>query len=425
MVRELIETEMPHEYWVEAEVSELREVGGHCYMDLIQKDIFNNTPVAKASARCWRSSWNGIKARFVRVTHKVPGPGMKMLLKVSAQFHENYGFSWIVSDIDPTFTLGDMAAKRQQILRQLEAEGIIYYNKELVLPLFTQRIAVISSATAAGYGDFCNHLDENEHGYVFYTQLFEAVMQGEGLEQSIIAAINRIEDQAAHFDCIVITRGGGATSDLSGFDALDLARKVAICSLPVITAIGHDRDESVLDIISSTRLKTPTAAAAFFIDRLREVEIRIDDAHQRILRAVDQTVSKEKLRLNHLALRIPSLFAIAKTRQNAKIDTLFMRAVNACNRTTTNKRHRIEQLAQTIPPAVLRKLSQEKHRLEMLASKVSNLDPQLLLDRGYSITTFEGKAVKDSTLLPVDAIIETRLKSGRLTSKVINVDNQS
>ena len=416
---------MPHEYWVEAEVSELREVGGHCYMDLIQKDIFNNTPVAKASARCWRSSWNGIKARFVRVTQKVPGPGMKMLLKVSAQFHENYGFSWIVSDIDPTFTLGDMAAKRQQILRQLEAEGIIYYNKELVLPLFTQRIAVISSATAAGYGDFCNHLDENEHGYVFYTQLFEAVMQGEGVEQSIIAAINRIEDQAAHFDCIVITRGGGATSDLSGFDALDLARKIANCSLPVITAIGHDRDESVLDIISNTRLKTPTAAAAFFIERLREVEIRIDDAHQRILRAVEQAVGNEKLRLNHLALRIPSLFAIVKTRQNAKIDTLFMRAVNACNRTTTNKRHRIEQLAQTITPAVLRKVSQEKHRLEMLASKVSNLDPQLLLDRGYSITTFEGKAVKDPTLLPVDAIIETRLKSGRLTSRVINVDNQS
>ena len=172
-------------------------------------------------------------------------------------------------------------------------------------------------------------------------------------------------------------------------------------------------------------MKTPTAAAAFFTERLREVEIRIDDAHQRILRAVEQAVGNEKLRLNHLALRIPSLFAIVKTRQNAKIDTLFMRAVNACNRTATNKRHRIEQLAQTIPPAVLRKVSQEKHRLEMLASKVSNLDPQLLLDRGYSITTFEGKAVKDPTLLPVDAIIETRLKSGRLTSRVINVDNQS
>ena len=291
LVRELIETEMPHEYWVEAEISELREVGGHCYMDLIQKDIYNNTPVAKASARCWRSSWNGIKARFIRVTQKTPRQGMKMLLKVSAQFHENYGFSWIVSDIDPTFTLGDMAAKRQQILRQLEAEGVINANKELPLPLFTQRIAVISSATAAGYGDFCKHLSENEHGYVFQTQLFEAVMQGEGVEQSIIAAINRIEDQTAPFDCIVITRGGGATSDLSGFDALDLARKIAYCSLPVITAIGHDRDESVLDIISNTRLKTPTAAAAFFIDRLREVEIRIDDAHQRILRAVEESLA--------------------------------------------------------------------------------------------------------------------------------------
>ena len=345
LVRETLELEMPDEYWVEAEISELREVNGHCYMGLIQKEEHSNTPVAKASAKCWRSSWVGIKNRFVQVTSKLPQQGMKMLLKVSAQFHENYGFSWIVSDIDPTFTLGDMAAKRQQILSQLEKEGVVNANKELELPLFTQRIAVVSSASAAGYGDFCNHLAENEYGYRFYTQLFAAIMQGEEVEQSVISAIEMIEDRRDEFDCIVITRGGGATSDLSGFDTLNLARKVAYCSLPVITAIGHDRDESVLDIISNKRLKTPTAAAAFFIDRLREVEQRLDEAYQRMLRTVQHVYDREKNRFLHLSSRIPTLFAVVESKQKARLDALFVRAVNHFGQTVMRRRFHVDKLS--------------------------------------------------------------------------------
>ena len=190
LVRAAIEQVMPHEYWVEAELSEAKEWGGHCYMDLIQKDEHTNTPVARASAKCWKSTWMLLRPHFERVTGQRLHAGMKVLLKVFAQFHENYGFSWIVTDIDPTYTMGDMARKRQEIIRQLKEEGVFDLQKELTLPLFAQRIAVISSANAAGYGDFCNQLADNEYGYAFHTQLFPAVMQGEGVEQSVISALN-------------------------------------------------------------------------------------------------------------------------------------------------------------------------------------------------------------------------------------------
>ena len=270
LVREVIECEMPNEYWVEAELSECRESRGHCYMELIQKDEQNATPVAKASAKCWASKWMIVRPYFERTTGQQLHAGMKVLLKVYPQFHEAYGFSWIVTDIDPTYTLGDMARKRQEIIRQLKDQGIFDLQKELHLPLFCQRIAVISSQTAAGYGDFCNQLSDNPYGFKFQTRLFPAIMQGEGVEQSIIAALERIfseysdfsdhsENTVPPFDCVVIIRGGGATSDMSGFDTLALAENVANFPLPIITGIGHDRDESILDMVSHTRVKTPTS----------------------------------------------------------------------------------------------------------------------------------------------------------------------
>ena len=192
LVRETLALEMPDEYWVEAELSEAREVRGHCYMELIQKDEHSNTPVAKASAKCWASTWQLVKPHFMRVTGQEIHAGMKVLLKVYAQFHESFGFSWIVTDIDPTYTMGDMARKRMEIIRQLKEEGVFELQKELQLPMFCQHIAVISSANAAGYGDFVNQLENNEHGFRFHTQLFPAVMQGEGVEQSVIGALNKI-----------------------------------------------------------------------------------------------------------------------------------------------------------------------------------------------------------------------------------------
>ena len=394
LVRETIECEMPNEYWVEAELSECRELRGHCYMELIEKDKQTATPIAKASAKCWASKWILVRPYFERTTGQRLVAGMKVLLKVYPQFHEAFGFSWIVTDIDPTYTLGDMARKRQEIIRQLKEEGVFDLQKELTLPLFCQRIAVISSETAAGYGDFCNQLADNPYGFQFQTQLFPAIMQGEGVEQSIINALERIYDQP--FDCVVIIRGGGATSDMSGFDTLALAEHVANFPLPIITGIGHDRDESILDMVSHTRVKTPTAAAALLIDHLKEVLDTVNNAQNSITRLVQQKLSTLSTQLSSVSEAIPRLFSIVKTRQEAKIDAL----------------------QQRLPMLIERRLLAENHRLQLMEEKLKALDPQLLLKRGYSITLHKGRAVKDATTLKAGDEIETRLAQGLIHSIV-------
>ena len=370
IVRETIECEMPDEYWVEAELSECRESRGHCYLELIEKDEQTATPIAKASAKCWASKWAMVRPYFERTTGQRLVAGMKVLLKVYPQFHEAFGFSWIVTDIDPTYTLGDMARKRQEIIRQLKEEGVFDLQKELTLPLFCQRIAVISSETAAGYGDFCNQLSNNPYGFQFETHLFPAVMQGEGVERSLIDALGRIYE--APFDCVAIIRGGGATSDLSGFDTLALAEHVANFPIPIITGIGHDRDECILDMVSHTRVKTPTAAAALLIDHLKEV-----------LDVINQSQD-----------RLTQLFSVVKTRQEAKIDAL----------------------QQRIPMLLERRLLAERHRLQLMEEKLKALDPQLLLKRGYSITLCKGKTVRDPQSLHAGDEIETRLEKGTIKS---------
>ena len=223
MVKDASEMQLPDEYWVEAELAECRERGGHCYLELIEKEDNTNTPVAKASAKCWRQTWLMLQPYFERTTGQPLRTGMKVLLKVYAQFHEAYGFSWIVTDIDPTYTLGDMARKRQEIIRQLKEEGVFDLQRELCIPRFAKRIAVISAEGAAGYGDFCRQLEDNEYGFKFEVTLFPAIMQGEQVESSVVAALNSIYDCIRDFDVVVIIRGGGATSDLSGFDTLALA----------------------------------------------------------------------------------------------------------------------------------------------------------------------------------------------------------
>ena len=400
LVRETIECELPHEYWVEAELSECRESRGHCYMELIEKDEQTATPIAKARANCWAQKWVMIRPYFERATGQRLVAGMKVLLKVYPQFHEAFGFSWIVTDIDPTYTLGDMARKRQEIIRQLKEEGVFDLQKELTLPLFCQHIAVISSETAAGYGDFCNQLADNPYGFQFQTQLFPAIMQGEGVEGSIINALERIYDQP--FDCVVIIRGGGATSDMSGFDTLALAEHVANFPLPIITGIGHDRDESILDMVSHTRVKTPTAAAALLIDHLKEVLDTVNNAQNSITRLVQQKLSTLSTQLSSVSEAIPRLFSIVKTRQEAKIDAL----------------------QQRLPMLIERRFLAENHRLQLMEEKLKALDPQLLLKRGYSITLHKGKAVKDASQLKEGDEIETVLEKGKLHSIVKDISTK-
>lgn len=385
------------EYWVEAELSECRESRGHCYMELIQKDEQTATPIAKASAKCWANKWLTIRPYFERTTGQQLHAGMKVLLQVYPQFHEAYGFSWIVTDIDPTYTLGDMARKRQEIIQKLKAEGVFDLQKELQLPVFCQRIAVISSQTAAGYGDFCNQLADNPYGFKFETQLFPAIMQGEGVEQSIISALEQIYDMP--FDCVVIIRGGGATSDMSGFDTLALAENVANFPIPIITGIGHERDESILDMISHTRVKTPTAAAALLIDHLKGVLETIEGAQSMITHYVQQKLSIANSQLSIISESIPRLFSIVKTRQEAKIDALYTR----------------------LPMLIERRFTSERHRLQLMDEKLKALDPTLLLARGYSITMHNGRAVKDASQLPPGAEIETRLAKGTIHSVIKSV----
>ena len=413
LVRDVISMSLPDSYWVEAELSEAREgYGGHCYMELIEKDEHSNTPIAKAHASCWRNRWMLLKPQFERVTGQRIHAGMKVLLKVHAQFHENYGFSWIVDDIDPTYTMGDMARKRMEIIQTLKEEGVFDLQKELKLPMFCQRIAVISSATAAGYGDFCNQLADNGYGLQFTTALFAATMQGEGVEQSVISALNRINEEWENWDCVVIIRGGGATSDLSGFDTLALAENVANFPLPIITGIGHERDESVLDMISFQRVKTPTAAAAFLVDHLTEVYARIEDAQEAIVNYVKRRLQVERMKFERLSTQIPTLFSLVKVRQSNRLDQLLNRLKVKAERILADGLHRLEMLEARLKEPVARKLERELHRIDMLSQRAIAQDPERLLSRGYSITLKDGKSIKDASQLKAGDEIETRFAKG-------------
>ena len=423
MVRDVVELGMPGSYWVEAELSEVRERSGHCYMELVQKDLTGNSTVARASARCWRSTWASVRPGFEQVTGEHFRAGLKVLLQVHAQFHENFGFSWIVTDIDPAYTLGDMARRRQEIIRILKEEGVFDLNKELCLSLFASRIAVVSSESAAGYGDFCNQLDTNAYGFAFSVRLFPAVMQGERTEGSIISALDAINSEADDFDCVVIIRGGGAVSDLSAFDSLALAENVANFPLPVITGIGHERDESVLDMVANKRVKTPTAAAALLIENLKHTYDRIVQAQERISVSVSRRMDYERVRLERVSGRIPVLFSLVKTRQQARIDSFFARVGAAAGRIVAEERLRLDRLSVALSPAVRQRLSAENHRLELLGQRISAVDPAILLRRGYSITLHNGRAVYSPGQLSDGDVIETRLAEGNVRSVVRNKDN--
>ena len=395
MVRETIERQMDGKYWVEAELSDLHD-RNHCYMELVENDPFGPTPLAKARAVCWANRWTALRSKFERQTQQQLRPDIKVRMMVTPTFHEAYGFAYQVSDIDPDYTLGDIVRKRMEIIRQLKEAGIFDLQRELVLPRFAQRIAVISSAQAAGYGDFCHQIDDNSYGLSFSHELFAAIMQGEQVEQSVIAALDRINARIDEFDVVVIIRGGGATTDMSGFDTLALAENVANFPLPIITGIGHDRDECILDMVSYMRVKTPTAAAAFLIDHLSEVYTALVSARERISRIAERHLAYEKMRLKQLADRIPTLFALTRERQTKRIDALA---------------HRLDS-------AATQRLERERHRLQLVAQRAQAQDPIHILRRGYSITLHNGHALRSGDELADGDIIETRLEQGTLKSEI-------
>lgn len=397
LVKRTIRDRMSETYWVQAELSDVRSnYSGHCYLEFIQKDASGNNLIAKARGIIWSNIYKMLKPYFEQETGQAFASGIKVLVRVSVDFHELYGYSLTVLDIDPTYTVGDMERKRREILRLLEEEGVIDLNKELEMPVLPQRIAVISSATAAGYGDFCNQLSNNPRGYGFYTELFPAIMQGERVEESIIAALDAIYARLEAFDVVVIIRGGGATSDLSGFDTYELAANCAQFPLPIITGIGHERDDTVIDLIAHTRVKTPTAAAAFLIACMDQVADRLDNLSFRLQQGVRNRLLWEHRRIEGLKQRIPS--AVYKRISDAKYGLL------AANR--------------DLQMATRQCLSMKKHRLELLQQRLNDALPEKQLARGYSITLKNGKAVKDASALKERDTLVTLLYKGKVESVI-------
>lgn len=397
LVKRTIRDRMSETYWVQAELSDVRSnYSGHCYLEFIQKDASGNNLIAKARGTIWSNIYKMLKPYFEQETGQAFASGIKVLVRVSVDFHELYGYSLTVLDIDPTYTVGDMERKRREILRLLEEEGVIDLNKELEMPVLPQRIAVISSATAAGYGDFCNQLSNNPRGYGFYTELFPAIMQGERVEESIIAALDAIYARLEAFDVVVIIRGGGATSDLSGFDTYELAANCAQFPLPIITGIGHERDDTVIDLIAHTRVKTPTAAAAFLVACMDQVADRLDNLSFRLQQGVRNRLLWEHRRIEGLKQRIPS--AVYKRISDAKYGLL------AANR--------------DLQMVTRQFLSMKKHRLELLQQRLNDALPEKQLARGYSITLKNGKAVKDASALKEGDTLVTLLYKGKVESVI-------
>ena len=418
LVRASIRACLPNEYWVQAELSDVRSnYSGHCYLEFVQKDTRSNALIAKARGIIWSNVYTRLRPYFERETGQAFVSGIKVLVKVTVDFHEQYGYSLTVVDIDPTYTLGDMARRRKEILLRLQQEGVLTLNKELEMPVPAQRIAVISSATAAGYGDFCNQLLHNEFGFVFYPKLFPAIMQGEKVESSIISALEQIYRQVSLWDAVVIIRGGGATSDLSGFDTYDLAANCAQFPLPIITGIGHERDDTVLDMVSHTRVKTPTAAAEYLIANLRTTAEALESYAAVLSTVIPERLAREKERLDRWVSRIPTQVQIRLQREEFRQERVYGRMKTAWQNRLVKEEFRL-QLLPRLSVALNSRIQKENHRMELLEQQVKAASPERLLKKGYSITLKNGKAVTDVSQLEPGDEVETRIAKGSFISIV-------
>lgn len=390
--------EMPDAYWVQAEISSISPSSqGHCYLELVQKDTSGKMFLAKAKANIWRNTWLRLKPYFEAETGESLKVGMKVLLQVTVTFHEVYGYSLVVQDMDPTYTMGDMARRRKEIIDQLTKDGVIGLNRELEIPVLPQRIAVISSATAAGWGDFRNQLANNVYGFRFYVKLFQAAMQGDDVERSVISALDAVAACRDDFDIVVIIRGGGAVSELSCFDSYNLAYNIANFPLPVITGIGHERDDTVADVVAHTKVKTPTAAAEFIISRVFDTAQLLEMLVRRMGDAVAERMNAENIRLERLAQKIPSLFAVLKVRHEQLLENMWNRSVTG----------------------VRNLLTVRSHKLELLEKSINAADPALILKRGFSLTRCNGHVVSRASDLKKGDRLTTVLADGTVESEII------
>ncbi len=396
-VRNAVQQALPETYWLRAETSDVRRNrNGHCYLEFIEKNTITDSIIAKARGVIWSDTYEMLSQYFESATGKQLTSGLNVLVCVSVDFHELYGFSLTVVDIDPSYTIGDIARNRQIVINRLEEEGVLTLNKELELPEITNRIAVISSPTAAGYEDFCHQLEKNRPGFKFYVKLFPAIMQGDRTEASIISALEKIYMHKDHFDVVAIIRGGGASADLNCFDSYLIANNIAQFPLPVISGIGHERDVTVADIVSNTRAKTPTAVAEFIIDHMSVTASELIDIQNRVITESQNIIEKENNSL---------VFASKEVIHSAKILLQKQFAV-------------VDKYSLSIKNGVRESINTNKYYLENREQFVNMVSPENILKRGYSLTLKNGKVITSVGDFEVGDKIETRLKDGSVISEI-------
>ncbi len=383
LIKSVLDKHLEKSYWIVAEIGEMNvNQKGHCYMELVEKK--DNFIVAKNRATIWSYTFANLENWFAMVTGTPLRQGMKILVNAAVQYHEVYGFSLNIKDIDANFTIGERERKKQETIRKLEQEGIIDMNKALTLPIVPQHIAVISSETAAGFGDFMHQLENNDYGYRIQATLFASTMQGDQAVASIIDALHRIYEQEDRYEMVVLIRGGGAKTDLDCFDDYELCAHLAQFPLPVVTGIGHERDNTIADMVAHTRMKTPTAVAEFILGGFITYESNINELVERISRASAEKITHEQENINRLAHQLQ----LAAQKQCYQQDL------------------RLNRLEENLKNRSLQAIKDAANNLTLLEKTISSNDPQRILDRGYTITTINGKpALKVKNIKPGDRII--------------------
>ena len=406
--------------WVIAETSDLRLNKGHCYMELIEKDG-RGTTVSKVGAVIWASAYNSLNGKFQRATGSPIKTGMKVLVLVTATYHSQFGFKAVINDIDPSYTMGDMERQRQEIINRLTLEGIIDMNKQLPWPEVPQRIAVISAEGAAGYGDFMNQLHGNPYGLQFYTCLFQASMQGAQTVPTVLAALDRINSHLDLFDCVVIIRGGGATSELNSFDNYDLAANVAQFPLPVIVGIGHERDVTVLDYVAGMRVKTPTAAAEWLIQRGTDALAHLNELQEAVVAAVRDTVGQAREHLAYYTSMIPAtarrIIDTNRIRLNNDARAIPLAATNLI----TAQRTRLERVVERVGDTITQAMQREQQRLQSLGDKAALLSPDNTLKRGYALVRVGDRCVTAASQVNPGDSVTMQFATGTAAATVTDV----
>lgn len=419
-IRGAINQAFPDTCWVRAEMSDVRTnlSSGHCYLEFVEKNPVTGQLAAKARGSIWAKTFRMLKPYFEMETGQAFASGLKVLVRVSVEFHEVYGFNLTVLDIDPAYTLGDMVRRRMEIIRQLQEEGVFTLNKELPFPTLPQRIAVITSPTAAGYEDFLNQLAHNRMEYPFYTRLFPAVMQGEKTEESVIAALERIYRHADHFDVVVIIRGGGATSDLNSFDSYLLAANCAQFPLPILTGIGHERDDTVVDLVAHTRMKTPTAVAEFLIGRMDLAAAELMELQQTLSGRATEQLAVQRNLLQLAATRLPALVTHRLERNRSALHLLAGKLPAAVSGSIQHRRAEVETLRLRLRNGVTAFRTEKQRTLQLTEQFVKMASPDYILQRGYSLTLKDGKIVKQAAEVEPGEELTTRFADGEVRSLV-------